>query len=145
MKISKKIIIGFLALLVSAPHLLLADAGEGALFGGLTGATIGGLAGGGRGAGIGALVGVGAGAAIGAASDRRRNRYYNDDYYYSNDYPSSYTTETVYTSDNSAQIAQLKETRRTLRNRLRAAKNGRAQNKLQNNINKVNNQIANLQ
>ncbi len=49
---------------------LRADAGQGALFGGLGGAAIGGAVGGGRGAGIGAGVGLLSGAMIGSASSR---------------------------------------------------------------------------
>jgi len=56
-----------------------ADAGRGAFFGGLTGATIGGATGGEEGAAIGGLLGATAGAAIGASRRSRYDRDYDDD------------------------------------------------------------------
>jgi hypothetical protein len=49
------------------------DPAEGALIGGVTGATIGGIAGGGKGAAIGGIAGAGLGAAMGATRSRYRD------------------------------------------------------------------------
>jgi hypothetical protein len=115
MKCSKKIALAFF-MLIGSSNLLLADAAEGAFFGGLTGAAIGGMAGGGRGAGIGALVGMGTGAAIGAASDRNRGYYDDGDVY---DY------ETVYYTDINEELARLSVKRRNFIRQLRAEQNKR--------------------
>jgi hypothetical protein len=54
------------------------SAGQGALFGGATGAIIGGIAGGGRGALIGSAIGAGTGAIVGDMQRRRRNFYWSN-------------------------------------------------------------------
>ena len=95
--------------------------GRGALFGGLTGATIGGIAGGGRGAAIGGVAGLGLGALIGSSRSSRSGK------------------------DPYRELDKMKRKRNKLQDRLDRSKSERKQVRIQQQLNRQNDRINDLE
>ncbi len=96
--------------------------GRGALFGGLTGATIGGIAGGGRGAAIGGAVGLGLGALAGSSRSRGRDPYRKLD-------------------REERKLSKLQDKAASLQDRMQSATSERRRNRFSKSLTKIQNKI----